>query len=46
MTNQPIDAGEGGISPALAHVSEDGRCHLLRDHLVGTAAVAVEFAKS
>ena len=27
----------------IAHVSEDGRCHLLYDHLVGTAKMAGEF---
>lgn len=30
--------------PALAHVSEDGRKHLLLDHLKGTAERAAAFA--
>ncbi len=28
----------------LAHVSEDGRSHLLHDHLTGTAARAADMA--
>jgi CRISPR-associated endonuclease/helicase Cas3 len=31
-------------SDFLAHVSEDGRRHLLSDHLTGTAARAAEMA--
>ena len=43
MTNQPIES-KSDIPPVLAHMSEDGRCQLLRDHLVGTATRAREFA--
>ena len=28
----------------IAHVSEDGRCHLLYDHLVGTAKIAADMS--
>lgn len=28
----------------LAHVAEDGRVHLLEEHLRGTAELAVQFA--
>lgn len=28
----------------LAHISEDGRVHLLQDHLSGTADLAARFA--
>jgi CRISPR-associated endonuclease/helicase Cas3 len=46
MTNQPANTGEAGVSPALAHTSEDGRHHLLSDHLVGTAERAAMFAEA
>ena len=35
---------EHGWSRPLAHISEDGRCHNLYDHLKGTAKLAAEFA--
>ncbi len=31
-------------APTLAHIAEDGRCHLLEDHLMGTYQKAAEFA--
>ncbi len=37
------EKGMKNIEP-IAHVSEDGRVHSLREHLEGTARLAAEFA--
>ena len=37
MKDQPTDAAKSDDRPVLAHISEDGRRHLLEDHLKGTA---------
>lgn len=46
MTDEPICDGDAVASNALAHITEDGRCYLVREYLLRTAdfAASSEYA--